>query len=405
MRILCALMDDHVGGPQVRTVTVGKEIKKYDIDYVLTFPDNSGPLKGYAEINQLHTCPIMLIGPKNFRSLHDILHNIVWVLSVPISTLYVANIIEKENIDVVHANGLFCIQAPIAAFIKGRKIVWHLMGTMYPPIVVRLMRRLIYKISDKIVVISPKVREYYFEKSYLKSEKIETIYECIDSSRFTTSRLSAQKLGMLKEKIDNSDESTILVSVGNVNPVKGYEYLIRCMNLLKGKKIPVKLIIAGEITCQQEGYYQRLMDLSKSLDVSNDIQFLGRVECIPELLSLADIFVLSSISEGTPIAVLEASAMGLPVVATDVGGVSDVIIKNGSGLLVPSKNPECMAEALEQIISDSKLKERLGTNGRAHVAENFSLDCCVEKHVNLYGAVDSMPAHDTTPLQSSPKPS
>jgi glycosyltransferase involved in cell wall biosynthesis len=113
-------------------------------------------------------------------------------------------------------------------------------------------------------------------------------------------------------------------------------------------------------------------------------ELLGARDDVAEQLARADVFVLSSRSEGLPMAILEAMAAGLPVVATDVGGIPELVADGETGLLVPPGDADALAAALQRLVADAELRRRLGDAARARVEERFSLAATRRAHVELY---------------------
>jgi glycosyltransferase involved in cell wall biosynthesis len=115
-----------------------------------------------------------------------------------------------------------------------------------------------------------------------------------------------------------------------------------------------------------------------------NVEFLGGVENVNELLSQVDIFLLSSKTEGISLAVIEGMAMGLPVIASDVGGMREILTDGVDGLLVPEGDPESLACALEQLAENSELREVLGARARIRIQEEFSLEAMASAYISLY---------------------
>jgi glycosyltransferase involved in cell wall biosynthesis len=124
--------------------------------------------------------------------------------------------------------------------------------------------------------------------------------------------------------------------------------------------------------------------LAQDLNLGNQIKFLGVRNDIPNLLQAADVFALSSISEGLSMALIEAAAYGLPIVATDVGGNAEIVNAPHGGRLVPARNPEAIAVALADVLGDDASRQAMGTAARQHAVANFSLEQMVTTYLKLY---------------------
>ena len=125
--------------------------------------------------------------------------------------------------------------------------------------------------------------------------------------------------------------------------------------------------------------------LAESLGLAGEVHFLGQRRDVPDLLNAMDIFVLPSYSEGLSLALLEAMAAGLPVIATAVGGLPEVVTDGDNGLLIPPRDAAALAGALERLLADPALAQRLGANAREHVREHFSLDRLGREINEIYG--------------------
>ena len=122
----------------------------------------------------------------------------------------------------------------------------------------------------------------------------------------------------------------------------------------------------------------------RALGLEDTVTLAGSRSDVPALLAAADVFVLSSRSEGAPFSILEAMAAGLPVVASDVGGVGELVVDGETGLLVPPADPGRLADALRRVLGDAALRRRLGAAGRARARERFDLRALQDAHLELY---------------------
>jgi glycosyltransferase involved in cell wall biosynthesis len=168
----------------------------------------------------------------------------------------------------------------------------------------------------------------------------------------------------------------VIVSVGRLRPPKDAMTLLRALALVRGN---YKARVVGdgpELQAAEEE--RRRLGLVEIVDVP------GERDDIEAILASSHIFALSSRSEALPVSVLEAMAAGLPVVASRVGGIPELVVDGESGLLVPAGDPHALAEALQRLIDDPSLRARLGAAGRARVEKRFRLESFLEAHLDLY---------------------
>jgi glycosyltransferase involved in cell wall biosynthesis len=168
-----------------------------------------------------------------------------------------------------------------------------------------------------------------------------------------------------------------LVMVGRLQAPKDPITLLRALALLPALELEAVLVGDGPERSAVEEEIRRL-------GLGSAVRLLGERTDVPELLATADVFVLSTWSEGLPLSVLEAMAAGLPVIASNVGGIPELVSDGVSGVLVPPGDPDALAEAIERLVGDRFLAQKLGHAGRRRVAESFDLEAVREAHLALY---------------------
>lgn len=178
----------------------------------------------------------------------------------------------------------------------------------------------------------------------------------------------------------------LFLAVGNPRPEKGFEDLIQAAALLKEKadfQKKFKVVVAGKLTDSQ--YCRMLQEKLVDKNLREYFSFLGFRSDTEALYNAADVFVLSSRSEGLPMVILESMMAGLPVIATRVGGIPDMIGENG--ILVDSANPEALSDAMNYCLSESQAMERLGRSGKELVETRYGIDRMVDAYVDTYQAL------------------
>lgn len=164
-------------------------------------------------------------------------------------------------------------------------------------------------------------------------------------------------------------DEVVIGAVARLSKEKGLHYLLEAFALMAGRHPRAQLVLAGDGRERQ-----RLEGLAARLGVGERVRFLGEVphEQVPTVLGELDVFAMPSTWEGFGVAALEAEAMEVPVVASNVHGIPDVVLDGETGLLVPPRDPRALASALERLASDADLRRRLGRAARAFVAEHYS---------------------------------
>src|SRR5439155_13240184 len=162
----------------------------------------------------------------------------------------------------------------------------------------------------------------------------------------------------------------VVVSVGRLKAPKTFLTLVRVLAQVDSTTFRAQIVGDGADRPVIEA------------ELRGPVELLGERGDVPELLAAADVFVLSSASEGLPMSVLEAMAAGLPVVASAVGGVPELV--GDAGILVPPHDERALADALARVLGNAELRRRLGAAARARVAREFSLDATRAKHLELY---------------------
>ncbi|MCS7026096.1 MAG: glycosyltransferase [Bryobacteraceae bacterium] len=174
--------------------------------------------------------------------------------------------------------------------------------------------------------------------------------------------------------------SFVWLAVGNLREPKDYPTMLQAFARVVQHRPGTRLAVAGSGPLKGE-----LEELSRQLGINRSVQWLGARSDVPELLQGADAFVMSSLWEGTPMALLEASAAGLPAVAPDVGGIGEVMVHRETGLLTPPADPESLARAMIEIQARSSDERRqMGENARQRVSEIYSIQKVIADWEQLF---------------------
>lgn len=193
----------------------------------------------------------------------------------------------------------------------------------------------------------------------------------------------------VRRRLDWRDDF-IWLAVGNLREPKDYPTMLRAFRGVVARSRAVRLVIAGSGPLEAE-----LRKVQLQLGLAESVSFLGARKDVPELLQAADAFVMSSSWEGTPMALLEASAAGLPAAATDVGGIGEVIRHPETGFLAEPGNPDALAAAMLRICAtDTEARLAMGRAARAHVRKNYGIEEIANRWERLYSELLALKAPD-----------
>ncbi len=376
--VLNAVPDERFGGPQHRVLQVAKRLKGKDINTVVVMPcgDNAFP-------EMLNDAGITFFQLRSFRRLpnpSNLPGIIYWLWYFFPCMFTIAKLIRKYHVDIVHVNGGLNIQVSLAAKFSRAKLLWHLNDVRNPKLLKLTLLVLFRVLPDKVVVASTAVEECYYGKNNA-AEKMEVLYPPVDTSRFYPDEITATKY---RHELRIQPEEKVVGIVGNINPFKGYEYFLQAARLIKQEIENVKFLVVGEKLATHERYWQNIRSLLTDLDLEEDVIFTGHRTDICEILNLMDVFVLSSIHEAAPIVVLEAMACAKPIVATNVGGVPELVVDGETGIVVPPRDSKAVAVAVLRLLDQPEKAIQMGLNARNRAIECFDLDICAGRHNDIY---------------------
>jgi glycosyltransferase involved in cell wall biosynthesis len=255
----------------------------------------------------------------------------------------------------------------------------------------RLRRRIALRVaatlSDSVVAVSHLLARQLRRDLWLSTDRAVTIPNGVRQMPVTSSSL--------REELRLTAGDQLVVAVGNLYPVKGHTYLLGALGLLAARFPRLHVAIAG-----RGDLADPLLAEARRLQVTQRFHLLGLRSDIGNVLAASDIFVLPSLSEGVPLALLEAMLAGKPVVATAVGEVPTVLEGGHAGVVVRPGDAAVLADALASLLSDPAEARRLGAAAAARASEAYTLSSMLDRYAALYEKALS-PARDSNPQLES----
>jgi len=349
---------------------------------LVLLPNNIGPLyeklgkEGVREYHFPLPSWVRLKGPYSYRDR-------IWSYFFRVITVIkIFRLIRKKKIGLVHTNTIVKWSGAIAAKLAGIPHVWHVhenianSPSFVPFYNWKVTTKLIIYLSDRVIAVSSSVSKGFLEYyRHITKSKIKVINNFVEFSEASSQGID------LRKKLMMGSKEALLIYVGAVVPAKGIIDLIYSAKLLSSQNIKYRMVLAGAV---KNGFKAKLTELVELNKLSAQIAIIGFQENVKELLHQSDILVLPSLSEAFPFCILEAMACGLPVVATECGGPSDLVVDGTTGFLVPVGNHKKLADALKLLIVDRKLAKKMGRHGRERHHTLFSKEKTMNQIEEMY---------------------
>jgi glycosyltransferase involved in cell wall biosynthesis len=241
------------------------------------------------------------------------------------------------------------------------------------------MEKLLGKITHHHIALTPEEGKDYLNLGVATSKNISVIHSGVDLNCF---KRSATKSNPGKNELAIPSDSLVVGYVGWLIPIKGVTYLVNAMAEVMQRHPNSLLVLVGK--GDEKGEEEvKLSKQVENLGIVDNVRFLGWRPDVGEIMSCFDIFVLPSLNEGMGRVLVEAMATGLPIVASRVGGIPDLVKHGENGLLVPPADEGALERAISDLLSDEARRKRMGETGK-RICRPYSIEAMVEKIDDLY---------------------
>jgi len=284
-----------------------------------------------------------------------------------------SSLIRKNHIDILHSNSRTTqVLGCALSRIKG---VVHI-STCHGFFKKRISRKIFPCWGNKVIAISEATREHLTRDLGVKEELIKVIPSGVDIEKFKIQSLKSKN--KIKEELGLTD-GPVVGTIARLSEEKGHNYLIEAMQTVLEKIPQAQLIIVGQGRTKD-----LLLSLIRTLKIEKNVFLIPTVLDTRQMLMAMDLFVLPSLKEGLGLSLMEAMALGLPVIGSDVGGIKSLIRHGDNGLLVKPADSRGLSSAIIELLQDLPLAESLGRNARIFIAENFSQETMIEETERFY---------------------
>jgi D-inositol-3-phosphate glycosyltransferase len=231
------------------------------------------------------------------------------------------------------------------------------------------------------IALTQRMKENVLAFTRMPAEKVKVVPLGTDLERFDPARYSKKESRLF---FGLPEEKRVFGVLGRIDSGKGQEIIIQAMPDLVKRHPEILLVIAGEETAGERGHKKHLEKLCRTLGLESYVRFIPFTEEVPRFMSALDILVLPSFGETFGLVLIEAMAMEKPVIATNAGGVPEIITDGRTGLLIEPRNINAVGSALEKLLGDEALCRSLGTSARAEALQRFSISRCVDMLLDLF---------------------
>jgi glycosyltransferase involved in cell wall biosynthesis len=290
----------------------------------------------------------------------------------------IRNLIRERRIDLVEIAGLVNTQGAVAARLEGVPVVWQLLDTRAPMSLRRLLMPVVLRFSDSVMSTGRAVAKVHPGTEALNG-RLVSFFPPVDVAAFCP---NPERRAAVRQELGIPSEAFVAGTVANLTPQKGVEYLVEAADRVRSAEPSVRFAIFGRVMETQREYEHSIRAAAKLADVL----IADPGERVADHLQVLDVFLQTAgpRSEGISTTVLEAMATGIPVVATDVGALSEAVVNGVTGIIVQPLDVDGIADAVIRLARDPNLRASIGALSRTRAVRMFDAELCADAHVRAY---------------------
>lgn len=386
LRVLQVVRNLDIGGAQEVVRTLARNLQEEGhMAVVCTLRD--GPLRSDLEALGV---PVEVVRPRA----RSVLSPVSWIRETQRIKSEFAELVKQREIDVIQTHLLRSVDFAIASLRRTDSlplVFWtfhnvnfvlrreHVKGHTWLLGPKRMAYRYLYRFGSRrvngLIAVSDETRRAMLEEIGDVTDRIHVIPNGVDADLYQRQEVRQE----VRRDLGVDESAPLIIMVGTFKKQKGHTYLIDALSRIVDHHPDVRVLFVGDGELRDE-VERRIV----TTGLGEVVQLLGNRRDVPRLLGASDMFVLPSLWEGLPMALLEAMAAGLPCIATRVSGSSQVIEQGSSGLLVQPGDADDLEIALRRLLADRALADALGRAGRQRVLDHFSSRQQARKHIELF---------------------
>lgn len=381
MRLLSIVHGPVFGGGNNQTMRLAGPLRERGWDTLAMVPDLPEALPTIERM-RAGGLPTGMIELHRLRRSPDPREHLALARSFRREVARLRGLIRREGIDLVQAFGDTNPHLALAGHLEDKAVVWHLYDTVTPPAVRRATMQLVTHLADVVMVTGRRLAEEYPGADRL-GDRCVTVYPPIDSTAFAP---DPKRRAAARKELGLPGDAAVVGTVGNRNPTKGHDLLAEAVAMLDRSGHDLWCRVLGSPSPAHAAHMAEVDARVAQLGLGERLSFHDPGTRVAELMPAFDVFALASVprSEGVPTVILEAMSCGLPVVATDVGAVAEVVEEAVTGHVVAPLDPQRLASAIGSLLGDTGRRESLGAAARRRAVARYDTRHCVETYADAY---------------------
>ena len=253
------------------------------------------------------------------------------------------------------------------------------------PLKTSLPRRLQWRLgADHVVTVAGTIRRPLIQQGLAEADRSTWVGGWAED-RFFDHPDPAAARARVRAEFGLGPEAIVLLCVAMLRVDKGQNHLLRAVRLLVDRGLPVVCLLAGAATAESADYTAGLHAQAAAAGIADRVHFLGYRDDVPDLMQAADLKVISSLVEGQPRVSVQTFASGRPLVATDVGGVAEIVIDGTTGWIAPPADPEALAATIARALADPAKMKEVAANARRVADQTMRIDIRMAQALEVYG--------------------
>ncbi len=385
VKILNCFLENRPGGANLRGYRIALRLREHGIETCFLFNEKQPGIRPFSDFECL-----LFRRLQAGQAPNRIGNTLAFLAFLPINLLRLIRTIRRYRFDVIHVNGMINVVPALAAMLTRTRLLWHLNDMSVPRVLAGFLSRLVRRWSWRIGLCARALGSAYFADDPLACRKFVDLVPPVETDVWQPEALAPEILDRFRDQFGLTGHHPIVAAIGNINPAKGYEYFVEMADRIHRQFPSAVFVVAGARLDSQRKYADSIDHLIQQYGLSDAFRFLGYWQDIRIVLAACDVFVLSSVREGNPTVVLEAMSMRRPIVATEVGGVREEIDDGSSGIVVPPRDGDRLAEGVRRILTMTPEQRcRMVEAARSQVQRVNDIDRVTEAYLRLFEGLSS----------------